>query len=239
MKEKGGVALLLWCGMQAALCLAGPPESQDEAAIAKALSERLGAALEFSWEYLSLVDHREVRVQVDAGRRQAQMLWMGNKVLPLKARFFDLEAERISIADNFIELSGSGPDKLFIDRARSEAYVLDRRDGSRIRYAAVAIQEKGRALRIRFDDACPIALALSGRKKRAELFLGTAYLASMKIALLSMEGAQSGNLVVLQGDGPRPIRYNRSRGILFFPEGKGSMPGTTGVFAAVRRGTGP
>jgi hypothetical protein len=152
------------------------------------------------------------------------VLFNGNKVLLLKARYIDIETEDISIGENIVEMRGSGPSPFYLDKFQKKLYALDRQ-GRREHLADVVLQPRGALLRVTLRRHEPIWFDVCHRYEKAVLYCKGHALFRLNMDYFPIRGEAKHNVIRLKGSGPRPMYCNYSRRLLYFREGEKAQQG--------------
>jgi hypothetical protein len=188
--------------------------------IARALVDRLTCP----HDHITLLAHGPLYINLDMEQRQGQVLFNGNKVLLLKARYIDIETAQISIGESIVEMQGNGPWVFYLDKFKKKLYVLDGA-GQRDYLADAGLEVRGKVLRVTLRRHEPIWLDVCHRYEKAVLYFKTYPLFRLNMDYFPIRGEAKYNVIRLKGNGPRPMYCNYSRRLLYFRDGEKAQQG--------------
>jgi len=195
-------------------------KGQDAGDIARALEDRLTCP----HHLITILDHDELYLNLEADEGRGQVLFNGNKVFLLKVKAIDIETEALSIGEAVYEIKGNGPEAFYLDRLKQKLYFQDRR-GKREYFADVNLQQREKSLRVSLIRHDAFHFDVCYRYKKAVLYFKNHPVFRLNMRYFPVRGEPRENVISLKGDGPRTMYLNRSRRILYFREGSSSRQG--------------
>ncbi len=208
---KKSLVFLAGAIMAAALVSIADQHADD---IARALVDRLTCP----HDRITLLDHEPLYINLEMEQQQGQVLFNGNKVLLLKARYIDIETADLSIGESIVEMRGSGPEPFYLDKFRKKLYALNRQ-GQRDHLADVALETRGEVLRVILRRHEPLWFDVCHRYEKAVLYCKSHPLFRLNMDYFPIRGEARHNVIRLKGSGPRPMFFNYSRRLLYFRDG--------------------
>ena len=207
------------------LGITGAAAQQNEKNIAKNAASRLADKLEFGFsETYDIVNAESMYIDIDLKKMSATLCFSSHPVYTFAAELIDYESDAASISGRYVELTGNGTARFYIDRAGKKVYVKTPGSGGGIKkivYGRVTIERTAsKKERIGFTGTAHMSFILhnTGGGARADFYLKEGFMFSLNAEPLTVDNIQNPFVWNLRGNTHDVLSVNTSKNILYFRE---------------------